>query len=91
MITVHHNPYEYRRRLPHFQKSDHPLFVTFRNLDRDPLPPPARSLVLEHCLHDNGVRMALHAAVIMPEHVHLLLTPFRDASGWQIPIWKIMK
>jgi putative DNA methylase len=91
MIIPISNPYEYRRRLPHFQKSGWPLFVTFCKLIREPLPPGARDLVLQHCLYDRGGTMSLHAAVVMPEHVHLLLTPLRDASGWPVPLPKIMK
>jgi hypothetical protein len=46
--------YEYRRRLPHFQKPGRSLFVTFCRLIRDPFPEAARDLVLAHCLHDMG-------------------------------------
>jgi REP element-mobilizing transposase RayT len=91
MITRHPTRYEYRRRLPHYQKSDRPLFVTFRKLTREPLSSDARSLVLEHCLHDNGKKLVLHVAVVMPEHVHLLLTPLRDVNGWPIPLAKILR
>jgi len=35
--------------------------------------------------------MHLHAAVIMPEHVHLLLTPMRNAKGWPFPLKDILK
>ena len=35
--------------------------------------------------------MLLHAAVIMPEHVHLLLTPLRDVEGWPVPLSRILK
>jgi putative transposase len=35
--------------------------------------------------------MLLHAAVVMPEHVHLLLTPLRDRAGWPIPLAKILQ
>lgn len=91
MITLRRNPYEYRRRLPHLQKSDHPLFVTFRKLSREPLPPPAGTIVLEHCIHDHGKKMTLHVAVVMPEHVHLLLTPLRDVDDGPIPLAKILQ
>jgi REP element-mobilizing transposase RayT len=91
MITLTNNPYEYRRRLPHFQMCSQPLFVTFCKLIREPLPLRARDLVLQHCLYDHGRTMLLHAAVVMPEHVHLLLTPLRDAGGWPVPLSKIMK
>lgn len=73
--------YEYRRRLPHYQKGDHPVFVTFRAWCRNALPESVRAIVLQHCLHDHGTKAAVHAAVVMPEHVHLLLTPLHDPDG----------
>jgi REP element-mobilizing transposase RayT len=72
--------YEYRRRLPHYQKDDRALFVTFCT-GYDPLPESVRDIVLQHCLHDHGTKTRVHAAVVMPDHVHLLLTPLRDAGG----------
>jgi REP element-mobilizing transposase RayT len=83
--------YEYRRRLPHFQKADRAVFVTFCKLTREPLSEQARNLVLQHCLYEHGRRMELHAAVIMPDHVHLLFTPLRDEDGWPVPVHRIMK
>jgi len=35
--------------------------------------------------------MHLHAVVIMPDHVHLLLTPIRNADGWPFPLQDILK
>jgi REP element-mobilizing transposase RayT len=72
--------YEYRRRLPHYQKDDRALFVTFCSSPY-PLPESVRDIVLGHCLHDQGTKAAIHAVVVMPEHVHLLMTPLRDADG----------
>jgi len=83
--------YEYRRRLPHYQKADRAVFVTFRRLNRTEFPPAARDIVLQHCLHDHGNRFLLHAAVVMPEHVHLLLTPLRDAQGWPYSLPAVLK
>ena len=74
--------YEYRRMLPHYQKAGRTLFVTFCKLISTPFTPQARDAILEHCLHDNGTRYQLHAAVVMPEHVHLLLTPLQDTEDW---------
>ena len=91
MIRPKSNPYEYRRKLPHYQKFDRPLFVTFCKRTQEPLSPPARSLVLEHCLVGNNRTMHLHAVVIMPEHVHLLLTPMRNGEGWPFPLKDILK
>ena len=83
--------YQYRRRLPHFQKFDRPLFVTFCKLIRDPFPDHARDLALQHCLYEQGKRIDLHAVVIMPDHVHLLFTPLRNQDGWPYPLPKILK
>jgi REP element-mobilizing transposase RayT len=73
--------YEYRRRLPHYQKDDRALFVTFCCGCLDPLPESVRDIVLRHCLHDQGTKAEIHAVVVMPDHVHLLLTPLRDSEG----------
>jgi REP element-mobilizing transposase RayT len=83
--------YAYRRRLPHYQKDDRPLFVTFRTLATHELSPDARTLALQHCLHHNGKTTQLHAAVIMPDHAHLLFTALRDADGWTLALPEILK
>jgi REP element-mobilizing transposase RayT len=83
--------YEYRRNLPHYQKDERPLFVTFRTHSQSILTPEARSLAMKHCLHDNGRRIRLHIAVIMPDHVHLLFTAMRDSDGWTFAIPEILK
>src|SRR4029077_8603947 len=62
--------YNYRRNLPHIEKFDTYL--------RWELPPVARDLVLEHCLHDNGSKMRLYIAVVMPDHVHMIFMPFEN-------------
>ena len=80
----------YRRNLPHIQKSDAPHFVTFRTKNNLVLPPEARTLVLSHCLHDHEKKIQLHAAVIMPNHVHLLFTPLRDQNGDSYTLATIM-
>jgi hypothetical protein len=74
--------YEYRRKLPHYQKPGRAVFVTFCKLTLDPFPPMARDVILGHCLYENGNRFSLHAAVVMPDHVHLLLTPLSKEDGW---------
>ncbi len=83
--------YRYRRRLPHLQKADCDLFITFCTHARLPLPAAARDLVLEHCLREHCKRIRLHAVVIMPDHVHLLFQPLRDHDGWPIPLVTILQ
>lgn len=71
------------------------------------MPAEARDLVLEHCLREGGgaggsgegalatsatpVRIRLYAVVVMPDHVHLLLTPRRDPEGWPYPLVDILQ
>lgn len=83
--------YQYRRNLPHYQKDDRPLFVTFRTRKPLQLSPEAKTVVLQHCLHDNAVTITLHAAVIMPDHVHLLFTARRDPEGWTFALPEILR
>jgi putative transposase len=73
--------YEYRRKLPHYQPDFKTFFITFSTHERWILPEDARSLVLQTCLQGNGKNFRLHAGVVMPDHVHLILTPFYDADG----------
>jgi REP element-mobilizing transposase RayT len=91
MISLDSNPYQYRRRLPHYQKHGRALFVTFRKMTGEPFVHAARELVLGRCLRGNGCTMCLHAAVIMPDHAHLLLTPIPDKDGWPFPLKHILK
>lgn len=65
--------------------------MTFRKGNREPFSPQARDVVLQCCLKGNGSRFPLHATVIMPEHVHLLLTPLRDEDGWPYGLPHILK
>ena len=98
--------YRYRRRLPHLQKADADLFVTFCSGARQVLPDAARGIVLEHCLREGGIipfagegacatppppRIRLHAIVVMPDHVHMLLETLRDENGWPFPLVDILQ
>ena len=69
----------YRRKLPHLQRDDKRHFVTFCTFQRWVLPDAARSIALRSCLHDNDTKHFLHAAVVMPDHVHLIFTPLINA------------
>jgi REP element-mobilizing transposase RayT len=74
----------YRRQLPHLQCDDKPHFVTFCTDHRWVLPERVRSLVLECCLHDNGKKFELRAAVVMTDHVHMIFTPLVDAEAMEV-------
>jgi len=94
--------YRYRRRLPHLQKADGDFFITFCTARRF-LPAEARDLVLEHCRREGGIlagegarptqvgRIRLYAVVVMPDHVHLLLSPRCDEDGWPFPLVDVLQ
>jgi REP element-mobilizing transposase RayT len=73
------------------RKDDHPLFVTFNTDRRWQLPPAARDIVLECCLNEHTKKFDLHAAVVMPDHVHLIYSPLRRDDGWSYSLPEIMK
>jgi len=73
--------YEYRRCLPHYLKNNRALFITYSTWHRWELPDIARDLALESCLHANARKCTLFAAVVMPDHVHLICLPLSDSRG----------
>jgi len=80
----------YERNLPHIQADDRFHLLTFCTYERGILPDWARDLVMKSCLHDHCVRYDLAAAVVMPDHAHLILWPLIDRSKSEIiPLKKI--
>ena len=78
--------YVYRRRLPHLQTRGKTYFLTFCTLERRVLSPVARSIVWECMDHDHRLTYWLHSAVVMPDHAHMVFSPY---DGWLLA--KIME
>src|SRR5690242_2557871 len=74
----------YRRNLSHMQKDFTPHFITFVTKFRWILPPVARDVVLASCLHDHRRRYELYVAIVMPDHVHMILTPLIDSERGEV-------
>ena len=70
----------YRRDLPHLQKRGKTYFVTFRTYRRLWLSSQARDLVLDSCIYDHQKLCWIHCVVVMPDHVHMLTTPFPEST-----------
>lgn len=72
-----------RRKLPHLQEAGHSYFVTF-DVRQGAMPARARRIAFEACLFWNGRKCRVHACVVMPDHVHLLMTPILidDETGY---------
>ena len=63
-----------RRHLPHWSRDGSTYFITFR-LRRGELTADERQITLDHIRNGDGRYYRLHAAVVMPDHVHLLGQP----------------
>jgi REP element-mobilizing transposase RayT len=65
-------PSESRRHLPHLQATEATYFVTFRCRKGLFLSAQAKEIVMSTIRHWDGIRSDLDAAVVMPDHVHLI-------------------
>jgi putative transposase len=68
-----------QRNLPHWQMGGATYFLTFRlsrEADSCPLTSEERAVVLHAILHWQNVRWHIHLTTIMPDHVHIIATPF---------------
>ncbi|HSP35557.1 MAG TPA: transposase [Thermoanaerobaculia bacterium] len=77
-MPVGDDTYAYRRYLPHLQKQGKTYFVTFCTFERRVLTGDERTAILACCVRDHRVVYWLHCACVMPDHVHLVFTPFDD-------------
>jgi REP element-mobilizing transposase RayT len=79
-MSIGDDTYAWRRCLPHLFNTNKTYFVTFCTKDRLQLPEAAREIALASCIHGHESEYWLHCAVVMPDHVHLLMTPFPDVT-----------
>jgi len=63
-----------RRHLPHWEQGGATYFITFRLQDGE-LNNAEREIILSSCRHWHGKNYRLYGAVVMPDHVHLLVQP----------------
>src|SRR5271169_2326339 len=78
-----------KRQLPHWQMGGSTYFITFRTKIFN-LPIEARRVVLEAFCYFNDSKYRLWAAVVMLDHVHLLLTPKEKAEGGFFSLTEIL-
>jgi REP element-mobilizing transposase RayT len=74
----------------HIQKEDRAHFITFNTHQKWILPAAARDIVLSSCLFLDGKKIELHAAVVMPEHVHMIFSVLRNQEGYQYAFAEIL-
>jgi adenine-specific DNA methylase/REP element-mobilizing transposase RayT len=71
-----------RRNLPHIQCPGSTYFITWRCQDHSMLAPEERTITLDAIRHWHGVKWDVVAAVVMPDHVHVLGTPLPKEGGF---------
>lgn len=77
---------KFKKQIPRLEIPQGRYFVTFVTWDRLELIPEARKVVLDACKFFHNQRYQLFTAVIMPDHVHLLIQPFlkSETEFWSI-------
>ncbi|MBL8745133.1 MAG: class I tRNA ligase family protein [Phycisphaerae bacterium] len=83
-LTIH------RRHLPHWQMGGSVYFVTFR-IKSGTLSDAERLIVLDACSFWHGERAAVHLVTVMPDHVHLLITPLKRPDGMWEPLPELVQ
>lgn len=78
-----------RRNLPHWQLGGATYFLTFR-VKNGILSEEERRLVLSACLHWHQRKWRMYAAVVMPDHVHLLAQPLPCGEDEWHPLGEIL-
>jgi len=80
----------YRRHLPHWQSPNAVYFVTTRCAENKTLSQTQKDIVLEAIKYLDGKKYILYAAVIMPEHFHLIIQPIEKNQGEYFSLSEIM-
>jgi REP element-mobilizing transposase RayT len=81
----------YRRHMPHYQNQDRTYLITFVTHDRWILPPEARDIVLPELVRQHQQTAFVLTAVVMPDHVHIVLQPLWDHNGVGLALWEILR
>jgi len=80
---------QYRRDLPHFQNPGHLYFCTASTHERRTLSPEERDIVMNSIRYLDGKQYDLYAAVVMPDHFHIVVRPHGNDRGEYVSLSKI--
>lgn len=79
-VPVNIDTFGYRGDLPHLNRRGATYFVTFATRRREESSPTERSVVIRSCAYDHLMLHWLECAVVMPDHVHFISTPYEHAT-----------
>ncbi|MGC9024129.1 MAG: REP-associated tyrosine transposase [Chloroflexia bacterium] len=79
-----------RRNLPHWQQPGSIYFITWRCRKGQSLAPEERTIALDAIRYWDGQKWLVYAAVIMPDHVHVLAQPLERPDGTTFDLAEIL-
>ena len=79
-----------RRNLPHWQQPGSIYFLTWRLKGEGSLNPEERTMVFQALRYWDGIKWTLYAAVVMPNHVHVIAQPLTLPDGRAINLSSII-
>jgi putative transposase len=79
-----------RRNLPHWHLSGSTYFITFR-LKSGIISDDEKNIVLDAIKHFHKIRYWVTSAVVMPDHIHLILKPVSSKSNAEFSLSKILQ
>lgn len=80
-----------RRWLPHWQEPGSVYFITWRCKSGKRLTSEERAIALNAVQYWEGRKWTVYAAVVMPDHVHVLARPFFREEGSAIDLGEILQ
>lgn len=79
-----------RRNLPHWQEPGRVYFITWRCQKGQHLSCEERTLALNAIKYWNTIKWTLYAAVVLPDHVHVLAQPLPKQEGGVFNLTEIL-
>jgi REP element-mobilizing transposase RayT len=70
-----------RRNLPHWQEPGRVYFITWRCQQGQRLSPEEQTITLSAIKYWDNTKWTMYAAVVLPDHVHVLAQPLPKPEG----------
>ena len=79
-----------RRNLPHWQEPGRVYFITWRCQKGQSLSLEERTITMKAIRYWDTIKWTVYAAVILPDHVHVLAQPLSKAEGGVFDLTEIL-
>jgi len=80
-----------RRNLPHWQQPGSIYFITWRLKGEETLSSEERTIIMDTLLYWDEMKWTVHAAVVMPNHVHVIAQPLFLPDGGAVNLSAIIR